>query len=64
MQDHVIQWFRAVLGTDIVEGYGQTETSASTTAYLFGDTVPGRWGLGARVMVTRGPGLGWPWDQG
>ena len=41
IQPHVIQWFRAVLGTTIVEGYGQTETSAATSAYLMGDTVPG-----------------------
>ena len=41
MQDHVIQWFRAVLGTHIVEGYGQTESSASSSSYLVGDTVPG-----------------------
>lgn len=41
MQNHVIQWFRAVLGTHIIEGYGQTESSAGGTSYLIGDTVPG-----------------------
>lgn len=45
IQPHVIQWFRAVLGTTIVEGYGQTETSAATSAYLMGDTVPGHVGV-------------------
>ena len=41
IQDHVIQWFRAVLGVNIIEGYGQTESTAATTVYLFGDTIPG-----------------------
>ncbi|XP_063688228.1 long-chain-fatty-acid--CoA ligase 1-like [Bolinopsis microptera] len=45
MQDHVIQWFRAVMGTNIVEGYGQTETSAASSSYLLGDTVPGHVGV-------------------
>eukprot|EP00116_Pleurobrachia_bachei_P001486 sb/3461748/ len=45
MQDHVIQWFRAVLGTNILEAYGQTETSASSSCYLFGDTLPGHVGI-------------------
>ena len=41
IQPHVIQWFRAVLGVNIIEGYGQTESTATTSLYLFGDTVPG-----------------------
>ena len=41
IQPHVIQWFRAVLGVNIIEGYGQTESTAATSLYLFGDTVPG-----------------------
>eukprot|EP00116_Pleurobrachia_bachei_P004989 sb/3465251/ len=45
IQDHVIQWFRAVLGVNIIEGYGQTESTAATTIYLFGDTVPGHVGV-------------------
>ena len=43
IQPHVIQWFRAVLGVNIIEGYGQTESTAATSLYLFGDTVPGIW---------------------
>jgi len=42
---HVIQWFRAVVGANIIEGYGQTESTAATSMYLFGDTVPGHVGV-------------------
>ncbi|KAL5250239.1 hypothetical protein ACHWQZ_G016089 [Mnemiopsis leidyi] len=45
IQPHVIQWFRAVLGVNIIEGYGQTESTAATSLYLFGDTVPGHVGV-------------------
>lgn len=45
MQAHVIQWFRAVMGCIIVEGYGQTETTASTSALLTGDTQPAHVGV-------------------
>lgn len=62
MQDHVIQWFRAVMGTQIMEAYGQTESSASTSMYLLGDTVPGHVGVpgpGWEIKLTDVPEMGY-----
>ena len=41
LQSHVMEWFKAVLGAHIIEGYGQTETTATTSIYLYGDTHTG-----------------------
>jgi len=41
----ILQWYRAVLGCFVIEGYGQTENCGVGTMSLYGDTIPGHVGV-------------------